>query len=251
MYHQFKQLADIDITQVPMEVGPTTHYVMGGVKVDGDTQMSTVPGLFAAGEVAAGLHGANRLGGNSLSDLIVFGKLAGEYAAQFAKKQGQVKLNEVEIERTIKEALEPLEREYKPGEGAYQIQYELQDRMQALVGIVRQEGEMKEAVGIIHKLWERAKKVGVPGNREYNPGWHDRLDLRHLLTVSEATALAAIERQESRGAQFREDYPNKSAEFGKFNIVIRKGADGWMKVVREPLKPIPPELQKVIDDEAK
>jgi succinate dehydrogenase / fumarate reductase flavoprotein subunit len=251
MYHQFKQLADIDITKVPMEVGPTTHYVMGGVKVDGDTQMSTVPGLFAAGEVAAGLHGANRLGGNSLSDLIVFGKRAGEYAAKFAKEHGAGKINEADIDRNIQESLAPLEREPKPGDGPFQIQYELQDKMQELVGIVRLENEMKQAVEIIHKLWDRVKVVGVPGNREYNPGWHTALDLKHLLTVSEATALAAIERKESRGAQFREDFPDKSAEYGKFNIIIRKGSDGWMKVVREPLKPIPADLQQVIDDEAK
>jgi succinate dehydrogenase / fumarate reductase, flavoprotein subunit len=251
MYHQFKQLADIDITKEPMEVGPTTHYMMGGVKVDGDTQMSNVPGLFAAGEVAAGLHGANRLGGNSLSDLIVFGKRAGEYAAKFAKEHPAGQIDESAVNAAIKSALAPLEREYKPSDGAFQIQYELQDKMQALVGIVRLENEMKEALGVIHKLWDRTKVVGVPGNREYNPGWHTALDLPNLLTVSEAITLAAIERKESRGAQFREDYPEKSAEYGKFNIVIRKGSDGSMQVVREPLKPIPAELQQIIDDEAK
>ena len=251
MYHQFKQLADIDITKEPMEVGPTTHYMMGGVKVDGDTQMSTVPGLFAAGEVAAGLHGANRLGGNSLSDLLVFGQRAGEFAAKFAKEHAAAKVADSQVEAAIKAALAPLEREYKPADGAYQIQYELQQKMQALVGIVRIESEMKQALDIIHKLWERAKVVGVPGNREYNPGWHTALDLAHLLTVSEAVTLAAIERKESRGAQFREDFPDKSAEYGKFNIVIRKGMDGSMQVVRESLKPIPAELQQIIDDEAK
>jgi succinate dehydrogenase / fumarate reductase, flavoprotein subunit len=251
MYHQFKQLADIDITTEPMEVGPTTHYMMGGVKVDGDTQMSTVPGLFAAGEVAAGLHGANRLGGNSLSDLLVFGKRAGEFAAKFAKENGAGKINESQIDDTIKNALAPLEREYKAGDGPYQIQYELQQKMQALVGIVRQEGEMKQALDVIHNLWDRAKVVGAPGNREYNPGWHTALDLTHLLTVSEAVKLAAIERKESRGAQFREDFPEKSAEYGKFNIIIRKGIDGSMQVVREVLRPIPGELQQIIDEEAK
>ena len=251
MYHQFKQLADIDITQVPMEVGPTTHYMMGGVKVEGDTQMSTVPGLFAAGEVAAGLHGANRLGGNSLSDLIVFGKIAGEHAARFAKEQSSGTMHEHQIDEAIKKALAPFEREYKAADGAFQIQHELQEKMQQLVGIVRLENEMKQAVGVIHQLWERTKVVGVPGNREYNPGWHTALDLANLLTVSEAIALSAIERKESRGAQFREDFPDKSPEYGKFNIVVRKGSDGWMKVVREPLRPIPPELQRIIDDEAK
>jgi len=251
MYHQFKQLADIDITQVAMEVGPTTHYMMGGVKVDGDTQMTTVPGLFAAGEVAAGLHGANRLGGNSLSDLLVFGKLAGEYAAKFAKDKPAVTVSVAAVDEAITKSLAPLEREYKPGEGAYQIQYELQRKMQALVGIVRMESEMKEALDVVHKLKDQAKVVGVPGNREYNPGWHTALDLNHLLTISQAVTLAAIERKESRGAQFREDFPDKIAEYGKFNILIRKGNDGSMQVVREPLRPIPADLQAVIDEEAK
>ena len=251
MYHQFKELADIDITKEAMEVGPTTHYIMGGIRVDGDTQMSTVPGLFAAGEVAAGLHGANRLGGNSLSDLIVFGKRAGEFAAKFAREHDQGKINESEVVDTIKNALAPLERQYKPQDGPYQIQHELQEKMQELVGIVRLENEMKQALEIIYKLWERTRVVGVPGNREYNPGWHTALDLPNLLTVSEAITLAAIERKESRGAQFREDYPDKAAECAKFNIVVRKGSDGLMKVVRIPIIPIPAELQQVIDDEAK
>jgi len=251
MYHQFKQLADIDITKEAMEVGPTTHYMMGGVKVDGDTQMSTVPGLFAAGEVAAGLHGANRLGGNSLSDLLVFGKLAGEYAAKFAKDKPNVNANEAAADEAIKKALAPLEREHKPAEGPYQIQFELQQKMQALVGIVRMESEMKQALDVIAGLWEKTKVVGAPGNREYNPGWHTALDLTHLLTVAEAVTRAAIERKESRGAQFREDFPDKSAEYGKFNIVIRKAPDGSMQVIRQPLNPTPADLQQVIDDEAK
>lgn len=251
MYHQFKELADIDITKEPMEVGPTTHYMMGGVKVDGDTQMSTVPGLFAAGEVGAGLHGANRLGGNSLSDLLVFGKRAGEYAAKYAREQQQRGISEAQVDEAVKMALAPLNREARNGEGPYQIQYELQQKMQALVGIVRMESEMKQALDIVRGLWERAKTVGVPGNREYNPGWHTALDLKHLLTVSEAITLAAIERKESRGAQFREDYPDKSAECGKFNIIIRKANDGSMQVIREPIKPIPADLQQIIDDEAK
>jgi succinate dehydrogenase / fumarate reductase flavoprotein subunit len=251
MYHQFKELADIDITKEPMEVGPTTHYMMGGVRVDGDTQMSSVPGLFAAGEVGAGLHGANRLGGNSLSDLLVFGKRAGEFAAKFAREHAQGKIHESQVDDIIRQALAPLEREYKPHDGPYQIQHELQEKMQELVGIVRLENEMKQALEIIYKLWERTKVVGVPGNREYNPGWHTALDLPNLLTVSEAITLAAIERKESRGAQFREDYPDKTAECGKFNIVIKKGSDGFMKVERIPTIPIPAELQRIIDDEAK
>ncbi|HMP15567.1 MAG TPA: fumarate reductase/succinate dehydrogenase flavoprotein subunit, partial [Gemmatales bacterium] len=198
MYHQFKQLADLDITTTPMEVGPTTHYIMGGIRVDGDTQMSTVPGLFAAGECAAGLHGANRLGGNSLSDLVVFGKRAGDYAAEYAKKHGETSLNDSQLEKVIAEALTPFDRGAQ-GESPYAIQYELQDTMQELGGIGRKEDEMQKALDIIHKLKDRAARAGVPGNREYNPGWHTALDLANLLTVSEAITRSAIERKESRG----------------------------------------------------
>ena len=221
MYHQFKQLADIDITQVPMEVGPTTHYVMGGIRVDADTQMSTVPGLFAAGECAAGLHGANRLGGNSLSDLIVFGKRAGEYAAKFAKENGDAAIDDSQVTGITKEALSPFN--VTDGENAYEIQSDLQDIMQDNVGIVRVEDEMREAISGIGKLWERAANVGVTGNVEFNPGWHTALDLTNLLTVSEAIARSAVERKESRGAQFREDYPEKLKEFSTFNHITRKG----------------------------
>ena len=251
MYHQFKELADIDITKEPMEVGPTTHYMMGGVKVDGDTQMSTVPGLFAAGEVGAGLHGANRLGGNSLSDLLVFGMRAGEYAAKYAKDQQTRGVSEAQVDEAVELALAPLDRDTKSGEGPYQIQYELQQKMQDAGGH-RPHGIRNEAGarGDSSPLGS-GQVVGVPGNREYNPGWHTALDLTHLLTVSEAVTLAAIERKESRGAQFREDYPAKSDEFGKFNIIIRKGSDGSMQVVRETLRPIPADLQQIIDDEAK
>src|SRR5688500_6612868 len=215
MYHQFKQLADIDITKEPMEVGPTTHYMMGGIRVDGDTQMSTIAGLFAAGEAAAGLHGANRLGGNSLSDLIVFGKRAGEYAAKFAKEHGAAQVDQAQVDDVAKWALAPFER--AAGEGPYMVQYALQDMMQDLVGIVRQEEEMLQALDGISELWKRAEAVKVEGNREFNPGWHTALDLNPLLTVSEAIAKAAIERKESRGAQFREDYPDKSDHFGTVN----------------------------------
>jgi len=208
MYHQFKQLADIDITAEPMEVGPTTHYVMGGVRVDGDTQMSNVPGLFAAGECAAGINGANRLGGNSLSDLLVFGKRAGEYAAKFAKSNIAGRVNNDELDRLSKETLEPFERGGS-AEGPFQVQQNLQDTMQDLVGIVRREDEMQRAVSEVATLWERSEKVGVTGNRDYNPGWHTALDLKHLLTVSEAVARSAIERKESRGGHFRDDYPEK------------------------------------------
>ncbi len=248
MYHQFKQLADIDITREPMEVGPTTHYLMGGVRVDGDTQMSAVPGLFAAGEVAAGLHGANRLGGNSLSDLLVFGKRAGEYAAKFAKEHGTGQVNLAQAEAAERRALEPFERNGANAEGPYEIQRELQEMMQDLVGIVRNESEMLRALEGIHQLRERARRVRVYGNREYNPGWHTALDLAHLLTVSEATTRSAVERKESRGAHFREDYPDKDAASGKFNIVVRQGADGTMQVRREPLQEMPEYLKQIVEE---
>jgi len=247
MYHQFKELGDIDITKEPMEVGPTTHYMMGGVRVDGDTQMSTVPGLFAAGECAAGLHGANRLGGNSLSDLIVFGKRAGEHAAKFAKEHGAAQVNNEEVDAAAKWALEPFDRP-STGEGPFQVQHNLQDMMQDLVGIVRQEDEMVRALDGIQGLWDRAKHVRVEGNREYTPGWHTAMDLVNLLTVSEAVTRGAIERKESRGAQFREDYQTKSEAFGKVNIVIRKAADGSMQVEQVPTRPLPEHLQAIIEE---
>jgi len=248
MYHQFKQLADIDITQEPMEVGPTTHYIMGGVRVDGDTQMSTVPGLFAAGEVAAGLHGANRLGGNSLSDLLVFGQRAGKFAAQFAKAQGAGQINVAQVEQAAQHALEPFERNGANAEGPYQIQHALQEMMQDLVGIVRKEDEMLRALEGLQKLRKRGGQVAVPGNREYNPGWHTALDLDNLLTVSEAITRAAVERKESRGAHFREDYPDKDAAAGKFSIVVRKGTDGSMQIRRQPLSEMPAELKQIIEE---
>jgi succinate dehydrogenase / fumarate reductase flavoprotein subunit len=248
MYHQFKQLADVDITEVPMEVGPTTHYMMGGVRVDGDTQMSSVPGLFAAGECAAGLHGANRLGGNSLSDLLVFGKRAGHHAAVFAKENSAGRINQDEVDQVARRALEPFERAATSGEGPYQIQYDLQEMMQDLVGIVRREEEMLRALDGIAALKERARVVGVTGNREYNPGWHTSLDLESLLTVSEAITRAGIERKESRGAQFREDYPDKDEAFGKINIIIQKGADGEMQVTRRTIPEMPAELKQIIEE---
>jgi len=249
MYHQFKQLADIDITTTPMEVGPTTHYIMGGIRVDGDTQSSTVPGLYAAGECAAGLHGANRLGGNSLSDLLVFGKRAGEHAAQFAREQGTAPIDEGEADQAVRAALLPFDRGPANGRGPYQVQQELQTMMQDCVGIVRVEADMARALGEIGRLKEQARQVGVAGNREYNPGWHTTLDLANLLTISEAIARAAIERKESRGGHFREDYPDKDPAWGKVNVVIRKGADGAMQLVREPIRPLPPELQAVIEEQ--
>jgi succinate dehydrogenase / fumarate reductase flavoprotein subunit len=245
MYHQFKQLGDIDITKEPMEIGPTTHYMMGGVRVDGDTQMSEVPGLFAAGECGAGLHGANRLGGNSLSDLLVFGQRAGEFAAKFATKHTAADIDMNEVDATARQALEPFER---TGENPYQIQHDLQDMMQDKVGIVRLEKEMEQALDGIRKLRERAKHVSVTGNREYNPGWHTALDLNNLLTVSEAVTRAALLRKESRGAHFRDDYPAKDETYGSFNLIVRQGKDGEMTVTREPLPPMSEDLKKIIEE---
>jgi succinate dehydrogenase / fumarate reductase flavoprotein subunit len=249
MYHQFKQLADIDITREPMEIGPTTHYIMGGVRVDADTQMSTMPGLFAAGECAAGINGANRLGGNSLSDLLVFGKRAGEYAAEFAKKHGRARVNDAEVLSAMEEALTPFDRAAAGGsENPYAIQHELQDMMQRLVGIVRTEAEMQQALEELGRLNARAARAAVHGHREYNPGWHTALDLRHLLTVSEAIARCAIERKESRGGHFREDYPDKAPDLAKVNIVARKTGSGSMQVSRVPLPDMPAELKQIIEE---
>ena len=247
MYHQFKQLADLDITNEPMEVGPTTHYMMGGIRVDGDSQMTTVPGLFAAGEAAAGLHGANRLGGNSLSDLVVFGKRAGRFAAEFAGANGSVTIDEAELQATATEALAPFDRG-PAGENPYQVQYDLQETMQDLVGIVRIESEMQRALDAIGKLSARAERAGVVGNREYNNGWHTTIDLGNMMIVSEAITRAALLRKESRGAQFREDFPGKDPEWGKYNIVIGRGADGEMRVEKRALAPMPDELKAVIEE---
>ncbi|MBL8960061.1 MAG: fumarate reductase/succinate dehydrogenase flavoprotein subunit [Gemmatimonadetes bacterium] len=250
MYHQFMQLANIDITTTPMEVGPTTHYIMGGIRVDGDTQMSTVPGLFAAGECAAGLHGANRLGGNSLSDLLVFGKRAGDFAAKFAADRGAAQVAASDADRALADALAPFDRTGSP-EAPYKIQHELQEMMQDLVGIVRREDEMKRALDGVHALRTRARQVGVVGNREYNPGWHTALDLDNLLTISEAITLAAIERKESRGGHFRDDYPDKDKTYGAFNIVLKRGTSGEMVMERRPQAALPAELQAIIEEQAK
>ncbi|HYJ06944.1 MAG TPA: fumarate reductase/succinate dehydrogenase flavoprotein subunit [Chthoniobacterales bacterium] len=249
MYHQFKQLADIDITREPMEVGPTTHYVMGGIRVDSDTQMSGVPGLFACGECAAGINGANRLGGNSLSDLLVFGKRAGEFAAKFAQENQLGTIDNAAVDEAARTALEPFDRAAnKEGESPYQVQYDLQEMMQELVGIVRTEEEMQRALAGLEKLWQRAGKVAALANREFNPGWHTALDLKNLLTVSEAVTRAALERKESRGAQFREDYPDKDDAFGKVNTIISRTADGSMQIRLEPLREMPDYLREVIEE---
>ncbi len=249
MYHQFKQLADIDITAGAMEVGPTTHYMMGGIRVDSDTQMSRLPGLFAAGECAAGINGANRLGGNSLSDLLVFGKRAGEFAAQYAKENELGRVDDRQTEGAARQALDPFERAANAqGEGAYQVQHELQEMMQDLVGIVREEDEMLRALAGIAELRARAGKVGVMGNREFNPGWHTALDLKNLLTVSEAIARAGLERKESRGAHFRDDYPEKDPEFAMVNTIIWQGTDGEMQIRRDRLPQMPEHLKQVIEE---
>ena len=245
MYHQFKQLAGVDITTERMEVGPTTHYVMGGIAVDGDTQMSCVPGLFAAGEVAAGLHGANRLGGNSLSDLVVFGKLAGEHAAKYARSTTVAEIDTAQVEAHTRAIDEPFER--RGGENPFTIQSALQDAMQDLVGIVRTEKEMQLALVKIAEFKGRHAKASVSGTREYNPGWHTAIDLSFMLIVSESIARSALERKESRGAQFREDYPEKSAECGTFNLITKRGADGTMTVARRPIVPMRADLKAIIE----
>jgi succinate dehydrogenase / fumarate reductase flavoprotein subunit len=247
MFHQFKELGDIDITKEPMEVGPTTHYIMGGVRVDAETQMSRVPGLFACGECAVGINGANRLGGNSLSDLIVFGKRAGEFAGKHAKEQKAPALDADQVEAAARDALAPFERQGS-GEGPYQIQQDLQVMMQDLVGIVRREEEMQRAVEELARLRERARRVRVTGNREYNPGWHTALDLENLLTVSEAITRSALVRKESRGGHFRDDFPEKDARFGKVNLVVHKGPDGRMQLEEAPIPEMPAELKQIIEE---
>jgi succinate dehydrogenase / fumarate reductase flavoprotein subunit len=255
MYHQFKELAGIDITREPMEVGPTTHYMMGGVRVEAESQMSTVPGLFAAGECAAGLHGANRLGGNSLSDLLVFGQRAGEHAARFAREHGTAAADAAQVASAVAALDAPFDRQTRQssageqgGEGPYQIQRQLQVMMQAQVGIVRREDEMTDALGRIAHLKEQAERVAAHGNREYNPGWHTALDLHNLLTVAEAVTRAAIERRESRGAQFRDDHPGKDEALGKVNFAIRKGAGGEMMVRREPTVALTADQRRIVEE---
>ena len=253
MYHQFKELAGIDITAEPMEVGPTTHYVMGGVRVDGETQMSRVPGLFAAGECAGGLHGANRLGGNSLSDLLVFGKRAGQYAAAYASENPRGDHASAEGEQSesaSREALAPFD---DPAGGAeavnpYAIQSELQDLMQDRVGIVRNQEQLESGLEGVLALRERSAGVRVDGNRSWNPGWHTALDLQNLLLVSEAVARTAALRKESRGAHFREDHPGKDDHWGRTTLVARRGADGEMEIVEEPVTEPRAELRQIIED---
>jgi succinate dehydrogenase flavoprotein subunit len=246
MYHQFRELADVDITKEPMEVGPTCHYMMGGVRVDAETQASTVPGLYAAGEVAAGLHGANRLGGNSLSDLLVFGCRAGRHAAEYAAGvASRPTASSDELEELAARAVRPFES--TGTENPYTIQQDLQECMQDLVGIIRTDDELAKALEELAVLRERATRVHVEGHRQYNPGWHLALDLDPLLAVSECITTAARERTESRGAQTREDFPGTDPELAKVNIVVRQ-RDGELTLAREPLPEIPAELDAVLKE---
>ncbi|MHB1488357.1 MAG: fumarate reductase/succinate dehydrogenase flavoprotein subunit [Acidimicrobiales bacterium] len=246
MYHQFKELADVDITKEPMEVGPTCHYMMGGVRVDADTAASTVPGLFAAGEVAGGMHGSNRLGGNSLSDLVVFGRRAGLGAAEYAKSAAPPRISDAELESITTAALAPFERDGH--ENPYTVHHDLQDTMQDLVGIIRVESELNEAVDKLEELKERAQLVGVEGHRQYNPGWHLANDLNSLLTVAECVARSAVLRQESRGGHTRSDYPRPDPEFAKINHVTRFG-DAKLSVTPEPLPQMPAELAALFEED--
>jgi succinate dehydrogenase / fumarate reductase flavoprotein subunit len=249
MYHQFKELADVDITKTPMEVGPTMHYTMGGIRVNPETQMSAVPGLFACGEVAAGLHGANRLGGNSLSDLLVFGRLAGLGAVEFAKNySGTPVPAEDQVQVAVAASMAPFERK---GEGPYEIHRDLQDIMQNKVGIVRTEEDLKSAVAELEALQKRVDNVSVEGSIQFNPGWHLAQDLKNMVTVSRAVAKCALERRESRGGHTRLDYPDYSEQLSKVNALIRKGADGQMEYVQAPLSEMPAELQKLFEEDKK
>jgi succinate dehydrogenase / fumarate reductase flavoprotein subunit len=246
MYHQFLELADVDITKGPMEVGPTCHYMMGGVRVEAETAATTLPGLFAAGEVAAGLHGANRLGGNSLSDLLVFGRRAGLAAAQFAKQHGTVSVEPSQIEAAEREALAPFER--KTQENPYALHTDLQQTMQSLVGIFRTEEDLTAALEKIAELKERLKNLSITGSRMFNPGWHLCADLKSLLTVSEAVARCALARKESRGAHSRLDFPKYDSVWGKQNNVIaRRGEE--MTLQQRPTPEMPQDLQTLVADE--
>ena len=247
MYHQFMSLGNLDITTTPMEVGPTCHYVMGGIRVHPETQESRVPGLFAAGECAGGLHGSNRLGGNSLSDLLVFGRRAGLYAAEHVQKRGAMPMiADAEVERLVEEMYAPFKR--AKGENAFNITSELQDSMEANVGIARIEDELKLAVSNLEGFKPRAEKVGVSGDKRFNPGWHQALALDFMLVCSEAIAKCALERRESRGGHMRVDFQDTLDEFGQFNHVVWRGEDGRMQLRREPLPQMPPELAKLIEE---
>ena len=245
MYHQFRELADVDITKGPMEVGPTCHYMMGGIRVEAETAQATVQGLFAAGEAAAGLHGANRLGGNSLSDLLVFGRRAGIAAADHAKQVASPAIDDVQIEEAASEMLAPFER--ADGESAYDVHRDLQETMQNYVGIFRNEGDLKKGLADIEKLRERAEHVRVEGSRLFNPGWHLARDVKSMLTVSEAVALSALERKESRGAHSRIDYPNYDEHWGRLNNIVSRDGDG-MRLTLSPITDLPAELKQILEE---
>jgi succinate dehydrogenase / fumarate reductase flavoprotein subunit len=251
MYHQFKQLGDIDITKQAMEVGPTTHYIMGGVLVDAESQVTRVPGLFAAGECGAGLHGANRLGGNSLSDLLVFGKRAGAFAARFAKEQAFGRIDDRQVDTASRSALEPFDPATSSGsqaESPYKIQEELQAMMQDQVGIVRTQADMARALEGIARMRERALRIRVTGNRQYNSGWHTALALRNMFMVAEAITRSALDRRESRGAHFRDDFPLPDAAHGRFNLAVSKDSSGDMKVRPSPIPEMRSDLRKIVEE---
>jgi succinate dehydrogenase / fumarate reductase flavoprotein subunit len=249
MYHQFKELADVDITREAMEIGPTCHYVMGGVEVDPDTEAATVLGLYAAGEVAGGMHGSNRLGGNSLSDLLVFGRRAGVAAAENARNRaGRARLADEALASAAQAALAPFEHE--GGENPYTVQHDLQQTMHDLVGIIRTEAEMKGALERIAELKQRVANLSVDGHRQYNPGWHLALDLPHMLVVSECIARAALERQESRGGHTRDDFPTADPEWGKTNLICTRAPAGNVEVRRQPLPQMPSDLAEIFEEGA-
>ncbi len=246
MYHQFKELADVDITKEPMEVGPAQHYVMGGVEADPDTGESCVRGLFAAGEVSGGMHGSNRLGGNSLSDLLVFGRRAGLGAAEYLNAMtARPAASDAELEAARNEVLVPLERD--GGENPYTVHHEIQQTMSDLVGIIRKESEIKTALGELEKLRERAEKVGAAGGRAYNPGWHLALDLRNMLLIAQCVAQAALERQESRGGHTRDDYPGMSPEWRKVNLICSLDASGEVTLRQQPMAPMRQDLLELFE----
>ena len=246
MYHQYKELADVDITKEPMEVGPAQHYVMGGVEVDPDTGESAVPGLFAAGEVSGGMHGANRLGGNSLSDLLVFGRRAGMGAAEYLSRLGpKVPVaDEGEIEAARAEALAPLER--ADGENPYMVHAEVQDTMSSLVGIIRTEAEIKKALAELETLGQRTASVSAEGGNAYNPGWHMALDMRNIMLMARCVALSALDRQESRGGHTRDDYPGMRPEWRKVNLICTlEGAE--IKITHQPTPKMRDDLIALFD----
>jgi succinate dehydrogenase / fumarate reductase flavoprotein subunit len=246
MYHQFKELADVDITKEPMEVGPTCHYMMGGIRVEAETAQSSLPGLFAAGEAAAGLHGGNRLGGNSLSDLLVFGRRAGLAAAKHAKEVSAPQIDAAQIDRAEAEALRPFQ--HQGGESPYAVHRDLQKTMQSLVGIFRTREDMQKALAELGKLKERLANTSVEGSRMFNPGWHMAIDMKSMLAVSEAVTRSALVREESRGAHSRIDFPELSAAWGtKNNIVWRDGSA--MALRQDALPELPAELKQILAED--